>query len=335
MVRETLTPGSIGSLPTLPLFFKLRERTVVLAGGSLPAVWKAELLAAAGARVFLVDPAPCPEMVLLAERRGDALRLARRSWAPSDLDGAALAVGALEGADAEAFRRAARAAGVPVNIVDVPHLCDFQFGTIVERSPLLIAISTDGAAPVFGQALRTRLEAFLPADIKAWAQAAKDWRPALQAKALSFAARRRFWEVFADRALAGTAHGPTDTDREVCMAAALDTERQSSGALTLVGLGPGAPDLLTLRAVRALQSADVIVHAADVGADLITLGRREAQREVEAELDLATAEEITRLVQVGKQVVWAALGDPDTGPRWLERRLALTIVPRAVIAGLG
>ncbi len=335
MSGKAFAASGIGSLPTLPIFFKLRGRVAVLAGGSLPAVWKAELLAAAGARVLVFDPAPCPEMILLGERLGGALHIALRHWVNGDLDGAALAIGALQGAGARDFRQAARCAGVPVNIVDVPELCDFQFGTVVERTPLLVAISTDGAAPVFGQALRTRLEAFLPPDIRAWAQAAKDWRPDLQARAFGFAARRRFWEVFAERALAGNAQVPTDQDRQACMDAATQQDLKTAGSLDLVGLGPGMPDLLTLRAVRAMQSAEVILHSPEVSADILTLARREAQRWPEALSDAETAGEIHLLVEAGKQVVWAALGDPDKGERWFSRRLALSVSPRTIVAGLG
>ena len=94
------------------------------------------------------------------------------------------------------FADAARAAGVPINVIDKPALCDFSFGAIVNRSPLVIGISTDGAAPVFAQAIRARLEALLPKGFAAWAAAAARWRAALKDTGLSFAGRRRFWQLF-------------------------------------------------------------------------------------------------------------------------------------------
>ncbi len=100
------------------------------------------------------------------------------------------------------FAAAARAAGVPVNVIDRPAFCDFSFGAIVNRSPLVIGISTDGAAPVFGQAIRAKIEALIPKGFARWAEAARAWRPRVQALALPFRGRRNFWEKFTDRAVA-------------------------------------------------------------------------------------------------------------------------------------
>ena len=258
--RRPKPPGTIEPLATLPVFLKLRGKKAVVAGGTPPAVWKAELLAAAGAAVQVLARDPCDEMLDLAASLPGSVTLELRDWQPADLDGAAVAIGAFEGDAGAPFRDAAKAAGVPVNVIDVPALCDFQFGTIVTRSPLAIGISTDGAAPVFGQALRARIEALLPAEIGAWAQAAKDWRGPLQEMRLGFAARRRFWECFADRALEGGDRTPLEADRLECLALAVEAERNRIGRLILVGAGPGDPDLVTLQAVRALQSADVILH---------------------------------------------------------------------------
>ena len=100
------------------------------------------------------------------------------------------------------FAQAARAAGVPVNVIDKPAFCDFSFGAIVNRSPLVIGISTDGAAPVFAQAIRAKLEALLPKGFADWAAAAARWRSAVKASGLSFAGRRKFWQVFTAHAVA-------------------------------------------------------------------------------------------------------------------------------------
>ena len=119
-----------------------------------------------------------------------------------------MAIGAFEDdGEAEHFAAAARAAGVPVNVIDKPAFCDFSFGSIVNRSPLVIGISTDGAAPVFAQAIRAKLEALIPRGFAQWADAARRWRSAVQASGLSFAGRRRFWQMF-------TAHAVTHPDRE-------------------------------------------------------------------------------------------------------------------------
>ena len=313
-------PGSVTPIPTLPIFFKLVGRRVLLAGGSLPAVWKAELLAAAGAKVLVCDPAPCPDMLDLARQGTGTIEWQARAWAAADFADAALAIGVLEGDEAAAFRDAAHRAGVPVNLVDIPELCDFQFATIIARSPLLIAISTDGAAPVFGQALRTRIEALLPASIQAWAQAAKDWRPTLQDRRLGFRARRRFWEIFADRALDGSGDLPSEADRTACFAAARSEEAAPGGRLILVGIGPGDADLVTLRAVRVLQSADVIVYEPGVSRDVLALGRREARHLPETASDEKTVKMLDALIHESKNVAWIGRGDPAACGRWSERR---------------
>ena len=103
--------------------------------------------------------------------------------------------------DAARFAAAARSAGVPVNVIDKPAFCDFSFGSIVNRSPLVIGISTDGAAPVFAQAIRAKLEALIPLGFARWADAAKRWREAVKSSGLPFAARRRFWQLFTAKAL--------------------------------------------------------------------------------------------------------------------------------------
>ncbi len=238
-LRRPKPPGTIEPLATLPVFLKLRGKKAVVAGGTPPAVWKAELLAAAGASVQVLARDPCDEMRDLAAALAGSVTLDLRDWQPADLDGSAVAIGAFEGDAGVPFRDAARAAGVPVNVIDVPSLCDFQFGTIITRSPLAIGISTDGAAPVFGQALRARIEALLPAEIGAWAQAAQEWRGPLQEMHLGFAARRRFWEIFADRALDEGDRAPAESDRLACLNAAVDLERRRTGRLILVGCRPG------------------------------------------------------------------------------------------------
>ena len=193
----------IEPLATLPLFHKLAGRRVVLAGGGEGALWKAELLAATGAELHVYAGGEAAAFAALAEDPpAGSVEVHARGWEPADLAGAALAIGDIEAlSEAERFVAAARAAGCPVNIVDKPAFCDFSFGSLVNRSPLIVAISTDGAAPVFGQAIRTRIETLLPETLKAWAQAAKDWRPAVQARELPFAIRRAFWELFTDKAM--------------------------------------------------------------------------------------------------------------------------------------
>jgi uroporphyrin-III C-methyltransferase / precorrin-2 dehydrogenase / sirohydrochlorin ferrochelatase len=270
----------IAPMATLPLFHKLGGRKAVVAGDSDGAVWKAELLAASGAAVHVFAPQNSDAFSPLVG--GDvpgSVHVLARNWVPADLEGAALAIAdARSDEEAEAFAFAAHSAGAVVNIIDRPAFCDAQFGTIVNRSPLLVAISTDGAAPVFGQFIRARIEALLPQGLKSWAQAARDWRPLIQARDLSFAARRQFWERFSARALQSPDVKPQTIDREAMMKA-LDCLEVAppSGRVTLVGAGPGDPDLLTVKAIRALQSADIILYDDLVSAEVLEQARREAK----------------------------------------------------------
>jgi uroporphyrin-III C-methyltransferase/precorrin-2 dehydrogenase/sirohydrochlorin ferrochelatase len=259
------TPARIAPLANLPLFHRLTGRKTVVAGGSDGALWKAELLAAAGADVLVLAGEDSEKFEAIP-----ALTVLPRRWNAADLEGAALAVGD-PGSREEAlsFVAAARAAGVPVNIIDQTDLCDVQFGTIVNRSPVILAISTGGAAPMLGQSIRARIEAVLPLRLSAWAKAAQALRPRLKARVKSFADRRAFWERFVERAWAG---GEPDGD-ELRFEA-----RPSEGRVTLVGAGPGDPELLTLKAVRALQSATTILYDDLVGPEILELARREAKR---------------------------------------------------------
>jgi uroporphyrin-III C-methyltransferase / precorrin-2 dehydrogenase / sirohydrochlorin ferrochelatase len=164
---------------------------------------------------------------------------------------------------------------VPVNVVDRPAYCDFSFGAIVNRSPLVIGISTDGAAPVFGQAVRAKIEALIPKGFARWAEAPRAWRPRVAALALSFRGRRSLWDKFTDRAIASPDALATDADLTALLT---PTDTAEAGSVILVGAGPGDPELLTLRAVRALQSADVILFDHLVSAEILDFARREVRK---------------------------------------------------------
>ena len=195
--------GKMAPLARLPVFLALEGKRAVIAGGSPAAAWKAELLSAAGARVSVYAEAPSDELLQIANEppRG-AIEVERRSWTADDFSVAAVAIGAFEDDEGAAvFASAARAAGVPVNVIDRPAFCDFSFGAIVNRSPLVIGISTDGAAPVFAQAIRAKLEALLPKGFADWAAAAARWRAAVKATGLPFSGRRKFWQLFTAHAM--------------------------------------------------------------------------------------------------------------------------------------
>ncbi|MCK0207238.1 siroheme synthase CysG [Starkeya koreensis] len=318
--RAADAAARMAPLARLPVFFALSGRRVVLAGGSEAAAWKAELLCAAGARVEVFAPAFCEDLAALAAAPPDGtLTLIARDWTPADLAGAALAIGAVEEDEEGArFAAAARAAGVPVNVVDKPAFCDFAFGAIVNRSPLVVGISTDGAAPVFGQAVRAKIEAVIPQGFKRWAEAARGWRPSVAALALSYQGRRRFWERFTQAALETPEAAPSDALRETLLARA-EAERTDAprGSVALVGAGPGDPELLTLKAVRVLQSADVVLYDDLVAPAVLDVARREARRMLVGKTGYRPSckqDDINALMvslaKQGKRVVRLKGGDP-------------------------
>ncbi len=337
-------------LVLLPVFFKLRGKRAVLAGGSEPALWKAELLAATGALLDVYAETFDEGFEALAENPpAGRITLHYRRWQPDDLIDSALAIGALTNdADATAFVAAARQAGVPVNVVDRPEFCAFQFGAIVNRSPLVVAISTDGASPVFGQAIRTSIETLLPAGFKRWAQAAKSWRREGDRLGPDIPARRRFWDLFAARALSHPNVEPTPADLDEL----IDQSRQdrddavkagSTGFVTLVGAGPGDPELLTLKAVRALRTADVVLYDDLVMPEVLDYARREARRILVGKKGYGPAcqqTEINRLMvslaRDGQRVVRLKAGDPMIFGRGGEEiaELRAAGIRHAVVPGI-
>lgn len=307
-------PPRLAALATLPVFLTLGGRRAVLAGGTEAAAWKAELLAAAGADVDVYAAEVSPEMaaLLAGGAAAGSLRRVARGWCAADFGGAAIAVcDAADEDEAAAFAAAAKAAGVPANVIDRPAHCAFQFGSIVNRSPVVVGISTDGAAPILGQAIRRRIETLLPPSLADWAALAARVRGRVMARLAAGRPRRAFWEAFAERAFRGAAPAAVDTlFREAA------NERRA-GKVTLVGAGPGDAGLLTLAAMRALQACDVILFDDLVGDEVLELARREARRICVGKRgarESCRQDDITalmiRLAREGRSVVRLKSGDP-------------------------
>ncbi len=336
--RETRAPR-IGPLAALPVFFKLEDRRVAVAGHGAAMTWKAELLAAAGARVDIYTPETSDELALLAEALpAGRVAIVERAWRESDLEGATLAIGALAGDEARAFAAAARRQGVPVNIVDTPHLSTFSFGTVVTRGPVTIGIGTDGIAPVLGQAIRAKIEALLHPALGAWAEAGRRVRDRVSAQFEMGPARREAWGRFATAAL-GARRAPEDREIDDLILGAPITR----GSVALVGAGPGDPELLTLKALRALGSADVILHDRLVSPEALALARREATRILVGKTGggpHCRQDDINglmiRLAAEGKRVVRLKGGDPLIFGRAAEEIAACRAanIPIEVVPGI-
>lgn len=276
----TKAPNRMDELAVLPVFLKLRGRRVLLVGGSEAAAWKAELLAASGAHVDVIAEELSHEMENLLMRGAADGKLThhKRPWSINDFDLAAAALADIEpDSGAHAFYCAAKAAKVPVNVIDNPKYCEFQFGTIVNRSPVVVGISTDGAAPILAQAIRRKIEAQLPASLAKAGALAKNFRTQLKRIVPDASQRRNFWEKFVERAFRSE-----PVSDEVLLALANQTAAQvnerGTGFVSLVGSGPGDVDLMTIKAVRVLQGADVIMFDDLSSPAILELARREAER---------------------------------------------------------
>jgi uroporphyrin-III C-methyltransferase/precorrin-2 dehydrogenase/sirohydrochlorin ferrochelatase len=346
--RKPLKASSprLGLLARLPIFLSLDGKRAVLAGGTPAATWKAELLSATGARVDVYADEVCDELVQLeADPPGGAITINRRAWNSEDFKEATIAIGAFDDEeDAATFASSARAAGVPVNVIDKPGHCDFSFGAIVNRSPLVIGISTDGAAPVFAQAIRAKLEALLPNGFADWAAAAARWRYAVKRSGLSFSGRRRFWQLFTAQAIAAPDRQPSETDFNNLIAEVGGLGiAVENGSVTLVGAGPGDAELLTLRAVRALHSADVILFDDLVSREVLDFARREARKMLVGKTGFGPSckqDDINALMvglaRQGKRVVRLKGGDPLIFGRAAEEITACAEadIPVEVVPGI-
>lgn len=319
----------VGALATLPVFFKLQGRKVLIAGGSDAAAWKAELLAATGAEVHIyAERMSSVFQNLIAESpANESFRWHKRPWCADAFGQMQVAIcDADTQGEAQAFYCAARAAGVAVNVIDKPQYCEFQFGSIVNRSPAVISISTDGAAPILGQAIRRRIESLIAPSVSAWAQLAQDIRGRVNERLEKGAPRRAFWESFVDRAFGIE---PKEGEVDALIARAEDIARSKEkppGKITLVEAGPGDAELLTLKAVRSLQAADVILFDDLVSNDVLELARREARRMLVGKrggCDSCKQEDVNdtmvALAKAGKNVVHLKAGCHErshSSPSW-------------------
>ncbi|HEY1076043.1 MAG TPA: siroheme synthase CysG [Fontimonas sp.] len=300
--------------PYYPVFLRLKAQRVLLVGGGEVATRKVRLLLRAGAQIELVAATLDEELAELCTA-GRVTQVAS-SWDAALLRGCRLVVAAT---DDEALNRsvaaAADAAGIPVNVVDDAQLSSFVTPSIVDRAPLLIAISTGGAAPVLARLLRERFEALLPESYGRLAGFMHDWRERVH-RQLKGAARRAVWERFLDsraseRALNGDLAGAADDLQ------ALVDGKPAGGEVYLVGAGPGDPDLLTFKALRLMQQCDVVLHDRLISPKVMELVRRDARRlyvgKARSQHAVPQEEinaELARLARQGLRVLRLKGGDP-------------------------
>jgi uroporphyrin-III C-methyltransferase/precorrin-2 dehydrogenase/sirohydrochlorin ferrochelatase len=302
----------------LPMFMDIRDRRCLVVGGGEVALRKADLLRAAGALVHVVSPYLCGE--LARQLSSGAISHSACAFEPAHLSDATLAIAATDEPEINSsVYENARARNIPVNVVDQPELCTFVMPAVIDRSPILIAVSTGATSPVLARLLRARLESLIPARIGQLARLAGDFRDRVKRHFFDPRARRIFWErILQGRIAELVLSGDIETARRQ-LAEAIDSAdtAEASGEVYLVGAGPGDPDLLTFRALRLMQQADVVVYDHLVGDGILDLVRRDAHRIYvgkESHNHTLPQEDINdllvRLAQQGKRVLRLKGGDP-------------------------
>ncbi|MDP5138113.1 siroheme synthase CysG [Rheinheimera baltica] len=261
----------------LPLFVKLTDKPVLIVGGGSVALRKAGTLLSAGAKLHVVSPEFAPEFIAW-QHEGKA-ELINGYFKPTLLDGKLLVIAATDNdAVNAAVYDAATARNMLVNTVDDQPKCGFIFPSIIDRSPIIMAISSFGTAPVLARRLREKLEALLPHHLGPLAQLVGRFRDQVKAKISGFAARRQFWEKVFDSDVVRDVQANQLPQAEQRLLQLLDEPQQQAGEVYVVGAGPGDPELLTLKALQLMQQADVVVYDYLVSPQIMELVRRDAER---------------------------------------------------------
>jgi len=304
----------MGALNTFPVSYKVKGQRIVIIGGGEEALNKVRLVVKTTASVVIIS------RHIEEDFSGFDVTVIERAFAAADLDGAALVFVAEEGDDAEAAKVAARQRGIPLNVVDVPDECDFYTPSIIDRAPVTIAISSEGDAPVLARLVRARIEAMLSPRLGAVARLAGSMRDRVSALLTHGEDRRRYYEdlLTAPSVEKAIAVGPDAALSQAELMLAQHARREAGqGTVTLIGAGPGAEDLLTLRAQRVLQECDVIVHDQLVPDAVIDMARRDATRicvgKAKGHHSFSQAQINTLLVRLakeGKRVARLKSGDP-------------------------
>ncbi|MEQ9727141.1 siroheme synthase CysG [Pseudomonas sp. WHRI 8822A] len=327
----------------LPLFHKLQNRRVLVVGGGEIALRKARLLADAGATLRVVSPDVGRELCELVEHGAGELIL--RGYQADDLNGVSLVIAATDDVPLNAqISEQAQAIGIPVNVVDAPALCSVIFPAIVDRSPLIVAVSSGGDAPVLARLIRAKIETWIPATYGQLAGLAKIFRAQVKNLFPDVQQRRVFWEdVFQGPVAESAFAGKLGEARRLLEDKINGAAPQALGEVYLVGAGPGDPDLLTFRALRLMQQADVVLYDRLVAPAIVELCRRDAERIYvgKRRADHAVPQEqinqrLIDLAKSGKRVLRLKGGDPFIFGRGGEEieQLAAHGIPFQVVPGI-
>lgn len=329
----------------LPIFFDLKDRCCLVVGGGDVALRKADLLARSGARLRVVSPELCADLDKLIKQNGGEYHAA--VYQPEYLAGATLVIAATDNIDVNMSVSAdARAVNLPVNVVDNPALSTFIVPAVIDRSPIVIAVSSGGQSPVLTRLLRGKIESMIPASYGRLAKLVGGFREQVKARFKTINERRGFWEKILQGPVAEMIFAGRDDKAEALLNQALasaEPQQFQVGEVYLVGGGPGDPDLLTFKALRLMQQADVVVYDRLVSAGVLDLCRRDADRIYvgKARKDHALPQEeinhlLVKLAKEGKRVLRLKGGDPFIFGRGGEEidQLMTEGVPFQVVPGI-
>ncbi|NOT64792.1 MAG: uroporphyrinogen-III C-methyltransferase [Methylotenera sp.] len=305
-------------MQALPIFMNITHRLCIVIGGGEVAARKVSMLLKANAAITLYAPEICTQLHALANDK--KITYIEADFAENQLTGACLVIAATDDEAVNvAVSSAAKARNIPVNVVDSPALCTFTMASIVERAPIVIAISSEGTAPVLARYIRTKIETMLPAGYGRIAGIAGEFREKVKEKFATTQERRIFWEgvlqsPIVERILAGQ---EAEARKSLNALLANKVEKPHSGEVYLVGGGPGDPDLLTFRALRLMQQCDVCVYDKLVSPEVMELVRRDAEliyvgksRDQHTLPQEEINELLARLALEGKRVLRLKGGDP-------------------------
>jgi len=302
-----------------PLFIDLKKQPCLVIGAGEVATRKIELLATAGASISVIAPVICKKIQELADKNSH-ITLLQKEFSPEDIDRQRLIISATNNKVVNKLvAQTAKQHNIPVNVVDSPELCSFIVPAIIDRSPIVAAVSSGGASPVLARLLRSKLESLIPPAFGRMAQLANKYRATVKEQINPPAQRRIFWENILQGSIAELFYSGKEEEAESRLQQAISNKTTSNtqGEVYLVGAGPGDPDLLTFRSLRLMQQADVVVYDRLVSKEILALVRRDSeliyvgkQRDNHSLPQESINALLARLAKSGKRVVRLKGGDP-------------------------
>jgi uroporphyrin-III C-methyltransferase / precorrin-2 dehydrogenase / sirohydrochlorin ferrochelatase len=328
----------------LPIFLRIKHQRVVVVGGGQVALRKVQMLLRAGACIRLIAQQVEPELRQLLKDR--IHQIEERAFVDKDLDGSKLVIAATNDSGLNmAVSMAASKRNLPVNVVDQPELCSFIFPSIVDRSPVVVAVSSGGTSPVLARLLRARLETFIPSAYGTLASLLGQYRSQVKRRFSTITQRMRFWESVLNGPVGELTMSGQNAQAEALLLLQLEQEASASmqGEVYLVGAGPGDPDLLTFRALRLMQQADVVLYDRLVSPQILNMLRQDAEKihvgkerskHTMAQQDISKL--LVTLAQQGKRVLRLKGGDPFIFGRGGEEieELAAAKIPFQIVPGI-